>query len=83
MVTEVRSCESCGMPMPDAKYHGAGDVNNRYCVYCTDEEGKLKSRQEVREGMIHLYMAQMGKSREEGERFVDEQMRKLPAWRQR
>ena len=81
MAEEVKACQSCGMPMRQAKDHGGGEVDNPYCVYCTDQTGKLKSRQEIREGMIHFYMARMGKSRDEAERFVDEQMRKLPAWK--
>jgi hypothetical protein len=81
MTNEVKACESCGMPMQDAKNRGGGDTNNPYCVYCTDETGKLKSCQEVREGMIRFYMSQMGKPRDDAEKFVDEQMKKLPAWR--
>jgi hypothetical protein len=81
MADEVKSCESCGMPMQNEKDHGGGDIENPFCVYCTDETGKLRSRQEVREGMIHLFMAQMGRSREEAEKFVDGQMKKLPAWK--
>ena len=81
MATDLKACESCGMPMGEAKDHGGGDVGNPYCVHCTDEAGKLKSRVEIREGMINLYMSRMGKPREEAEKFVDEQMNKLPAWK--
>ena len=81
MADEVKVCQSCGMPMKVAKDHGGKDTNNPYCVYCTDEAGKLKSRQEVREGMIRFYMSQMAKSREEAEKSVDEHMKNLPAWK--
>ena len=81
MATNVKTCESCGMPMSKAKEHGGGEVSNPYCVHCTDETGKLKSRKVIREGMINLYMSRMGKPREEAEKFVDEQMKKLPAWK--
>jgi putative hemolysin len=81
MAEEPKVCGSCGMPMRKPKHHGGGEVGNPYCVYCADETGKLKSHQEVREGMIHLCMAQMGKSRDEAEKFVDEEMGKLPAWK--
>ncbi len=77
-----KACESCGMPMKTAEEHGGGDINNLYCRYCTDAEGKLKSREEVREGMIQFYVKSQGKPREEAEKFVDEQMRKMPAWKQ-
>jgi hypothetical protein len=77
----VKKCESCGMPMEEASQHGGGDINNLYCVHCTTPTGKLKSRSEVREGMIQFYMDAMKKSREEAEKVVDEVMSKAPAWR--
>jgi hypothetical protein len=81
MATNVKSCESCGMPMPEAKDHGGADADNLYCVHCTNRTGKLKSRKEIREGMINLYMSRMGKPRDEAEKFVDKQMKKFPAWK--
>lgn len=81
MINEVRPCDSCGMPMREAEDHGGGDWDNPYCVHCTDETGKLKSRQQVREGMVRLYMSRMGKPKEEAAEFVDRQMKKLPAWK--
>ena len=81
MVANVKTCESCGMAMLQAKDHGGGDAGNPYCVHCTDQTGKLKSRAEIREGMINLYMSRTGKPRQEAEGFVDEQMKKLPAWK--
>jgi len=82
MAKESKVCESCGMPMKKAEEHGGGDVENLYCVYCTDKTGKLKSRQKVREGMIRFYMSQMGKTKKDAEKFVDEQMKKFPAWKE-
>jgi len=83
MSSQVKTCESCGMPMKEADQHGAHDINNPYCVYCTDETGKLKTRQEVRQGMINFYLSQTKKTREEVEKLVDEQMRNLPAWKEK
>jgi hypothetical protein len=59
----------------------AGDLNNPYCVYCTDETGKLKSRKDVREGMIRFYMKSENQTREEAEEFVDRYMKKMPVWK--
>ena len=81
MAEELKSCESCGMPMKTADEHGGGDVNNPYCVHCTDPEGRLKTREEVRAGMIRFFMSSEGKSREQAEEFVDEHMKKMPAWK--
>ena len=81
-MAEKNTCKSCGMPMTDTSQHGGGDVNNPYCVYCTDDTGKLKSREDVREGMIVFFMKSENRSREEAEKFVDEHMRKMPAWKE-
>ena len=50
------NCQSCGMPMNDTGDHGGANPTNPYCQYCTDDTGTLKSREEVREGMINFYM---------------------------
>ena len=82
MAKEEKVCESCSMPMKKAEEHDSGDIKNPYCVYCTDKTGKLKSRQEVREGMIQFYMSQMGKTKKEAGKFVDKQRKKFPAWKE-
>ena len=76
------NCESCGMPMSKLEDHGGGKENNKYCRYCTDAEGNLKSREEVREGMIQLHIKSFGKTREEAEKEVDEHMKQMPAWKE-
>jgi hypothetical protein len=81
MVARKKSCESCGMPMQKADEFGGNDVNNRFCVYCTDQTGKLKSRKEVRKGMVQFYQSHLKKTKKEAEEFVDKQMMKFPAWR--
>jgi thioredoxin-related protein len=74
-------CESCGMPMQKKEEFGGGNEENKYCVYCTDAQGNLKSRDEVRQGMIGFYMQMKNATKEEAEKIVDEQMAKMPAWK--
>jgi hypothetical protein len=81
MMNEVKPCDSCGMPMREVQDHGGSNWSNPYCVHCTDETGKLKRREQVRESMTRLYMSRLGKPREEAQKFVDQQMKKLPAWK--
>ncbi|MDP3954746.1 MAG: zinc ribbon domain-containing protein [bacterium] len=76
------NCQSCGMPMDQDVDHGGGRADNNYCKHCTDEAGNLKSRDEVREGMISFYTQSMGRSREEAVREVDAHMAQMPAWGQ-
>lgn len=74
------NCQSCGLPMMIDADHGGGRIDNPNCRYCTDESGNLKSKEEIREGMINLYMQSFGKPREEAEKEVDARMSEMPAW---
>jgi len=78
----IKKCESCGMPIGDKKeLHGAGDLNNPYCKYCTDEKGRLLPKEVIRENMIsHVMKIGMFKTRREAEFFVDNKMAAQPAW---
>jgi hypothetical protein len=69
------------MPLEKPEDHGAGDPENKYCKYCTDKKGKLKSRDDVREGWIEFVVRSQGKPREQAEKEVDAAMDELPAWR--
>ncbi len=74
-------CQSCGMPMVRLEDHGGGRLDIHYCKYCTDAQGKLKPREQVRQGMVDLMVSARRKSIEDAEKFVDNFMKKMPAWR--
>jgi putative hemolysin len=69
------------MLMKEVHERGGGIPGNRYCVYCCDRKGDLKSRDEVREGMIQFCVKTTGKAREEAAFIVDEKMSSMPAWK--
>ena len=74
-------CKSCGMPMKTKKQHGGQDERCPYCIYCTDTKGKLKSREQVRAGMIFFFMKAKNMDKKEAAKFVSSYMRKMPAWK--
>jgi len=76
----VKTCMSCGMPMANPEDYGAGDTSNVYCVYCTNSDGKLKSRDKVFEGMIDFMMTTQKMDRTTAEDTAREHMSKMPAW---
>lgn len=61
--------------------HGGGDVNNPFCKYCTDEQGNLMPREQVRAKMIQFYIQKQGKTQEEAEKLTDQLMGTMPAWK--
>ncbi len=81
LTAQVQACKTRVMPPREPEDHGAGETNNRYCVYCTDETGKLKKPPTVRRGDDRISHVPKGNTREEAEGFVDEQIKKLPGWK--
>ena len=71
----MTSCQSCGMPMKDAK---PGEL---YCAYCQDERGKLRPFEQILEGTTTGYFMAMQKMpREKAEKAAREHLAKMPAW---
>ena len=76
----VKSCMSCGMPMTKLEDFGGGNPANIYCVYCSNPDGSLKTREEVFEGMVNFMMMSQKVDRKTAEGAVKERMSKMPAW---
>ncbi|MBD3209781.1 hypothetical protein GF318_00175 [Candidatus Micrarchaeota archaeon] len=79
-MNEIKKCESCGMPMMKQSDFGGAREDNRYCAHCTYENGNLKPRHEVREGMIAYFIKMKKLERKAAEEFVDRHMARMPAW---
>ena len=75
-----KSCQSCGMPMNSPADFGGGDEENSYCIHCTHPDGKLKSYDEIYEGMVFMYINKRNMERPEAERVARDYMAMMPAW---
>ena len=72
---KMESCQSCGMPLPDAK------PGQMYCQYCTDEKGNLRPYGAVLEGTITgFFMGMQKMDRASAEVAAKEHLAKMPAW---
>lgn len=60
---------------------GGHKVGNKSCVYCSDSDGKLKPKNEVREGMVKFWMQRENIDRATAEKKTDEYMDSMPAWK--
>jgi uncharacterized glyoxalase superfamily protein PhnB len=76
----VKACMSCGMPMTKPEDFGGGTPENLYCVYCSNPDGSLKSREEVFKGMVNFMMMSQKMDRKTAESAAEERMSKMPAW---
>ena len=74
----MKFCYSCGAPLdaPDFK----GQVEN-FCKYCTDENGTLKPREEIKSGIMQFLQSwQPDVSAQEAENRAEHYMLAMPAW---
>ena len=74
-------CESCGMPMKKAEDFGGKNIENKYCVYCTDESGSLKPFDQKLKDMTSFIMRTSDLNKEKAEQIAKDTMGKMPAWK--
>lgn len=80
-MAKLKACKSCGMPMKKDADHGAKKPRNPYCIYCTTVEGKLKSKSQVEERLIGVWMKHKKANRKEAKKTVKHYMSKMLAWK--
>jgi hypothetical protein len=77
-IPEPAHCRSCSVSLISDHNRGVSDC---YCRYCSDEEGRLKPRGEVRELIAHWFEEWQGDiSHEEAVRRAKIFMEAMPAW---
>lgn len=77
-----KNCMSCGMPMSSLEDFGGGNPVNIYCAHCSNEDGSLKSYDEVLQGMVTFMMGSQKMDRKTAESAAREHLAKMPAWAQ-
>ncbi|HLV09050.1 MAG TPA: zinc ribbon domain-containing protein [Halanaerobiales bacterium] len=70
-------CLSCGMPIQG----GAADTSGKYCQYCTDDNGNLKLREEVKAGITQwLQSITPEDTNADYEKRAEYYLKSMPAW---
>ncbi len=82
-VPVMANCESCGMPMLSPEQYGGGNAENRYCLHCCNSDGRLKSYEDILEGMVGMMMNNRGMDRPAAETAAGEYLATMPAWSSR
>lgn len=75
---EQQHCHSCGMPMMDGMMNMA---SQSYCKFCTDDQGNLKSKEDVQQG-IAMWLQQWGPPGGNYMQRAMNYMMAMPAWAQ-
>lgn len=71
-------CQSCGAPV--ATGEKTKSVAQQYCEYCTDETGKLKPREAVRDGIAGWLASWANEKGADFTARADHYMSAMPAW---
>lgn len=69
------------MPLLKPEDHANNDINKDVCLYCADENGNIKSCEDIFEGGVEYFMNATGSSREKAERLTVKNMKSLPYWK--
>lgn len=80
MTQRCLSCNSCGMPFAKAEDHALGNPKNEYCIYCTREDGTLKSYEEILTGMAEFLVSSQAIDKSASLKIAEETLKSLPAW---
>jgi len=80
MDEDVKKCEACGGPTEGEKH----------CSHCLDENGNLKSYEDILNDGIEWAMSDEGEKilgrkfedKDETKKMIEEHMKTLPAWKE-
>ena len=75
-----KSCISCAMPIRVASESASGDANQPYCNHCSNEDGSMKSYEDVLNGMTQFIVRSQGLDGKVARDMARQMMSKLPAW---
>ena len=78
---ETKKCESCGMPMKDIEDFGGKNPENKYCKFCTDEAGNLKSYEEKLKDFKNFLQKTQDLSDSQATKMAEESLKQFPAWK--
>jgi hypothetical protein len=68
------------MPLRQASDHAGNDPEKDWCRHCAREDGSMKSREEVLEGMTAFLVRTQGIDGQVARTMAANMMAKLPAW---
>ncbi|MBF0449922.1 MAG: hypothetical protein HQK75_04410 [Candidatus Magnetomorum sp.] len=73
-----KCCYSCGIPINMSEFKGP---SNNYCKHCTDKDGVLRPRNDIKKGIaLWLQGWQEGLTQEDSLIRAEHYMHAMPAW---
>jgi len=74
-------CIACGMPMAKPEDFWNANTSAKTCIYCTNENGSVKSCEEIFEWWVQFFISSTGADRALAEKLVRKNMLRLPYWK--
>jgi len=75
-----KCCEACGMPLEKKEDFAGGDENAKFCLYCVNADGSVKTCEEIFEGGVQFFLSQIGGDRKMAEKITRKNMSQQPYW---
>jgi hypothetical protein len=73
-------CEACGMPMEKPEDHALSDSSSKFCLYCVNPDGSVKSAAEIFQGGVQFFLAHVGGNRALAEKITRKNMNQQSYW---
>lgn len=76
----MKHCIACGMPLEKKEDFASGDEKSEFCLYCVNEDGSIKSCEDIFNGGVDFFLKNLGGNRELAEKITRKNMSQLPYW---
>ncbi|MBP6855957.1 MAG: AraC family transcriptional regulator [Candidatus Pacebacteria bacterium] len=76
----MKQCSACGMPLEKKEDFAGGDEQGEFCLYCANEDGSVRTCEEIFEGGVSFFLKSLGDDRALAERVTRKNMKGLPYW---
>jgi hypothetical protein len=73
-------CEACGMRLEKKEDFAGGDENAKFCLFCVNADGNVKTCEEIFAGGVQFFLSQFGGDRNMAEKITRKNMSRLPFW---
>jgi hypothetical protein len=76
----MKTCIACSMPLMKKEDFAKGDESSDFCQYCVNEDGSVKTCEEIFNGGVEFFMQSIQADRGFAEKVVRKNMSQLPYW---
>jgi hypothetical protein len=78
MLMFMNFCHSCAAPIDLPEFQGPAE---NYCIHCTDEQGTLKSHEEIKAGVVEWMKTwQPDLDDAKAQQRAEHYLKAMPAW---